>query len=70
MSLGPHLLDKAKRCFTYCGDDRCDCGAATGMIVADVIDAFRQDVRDILAEDRERRRASREAALKSKALIR
>ncbi len=66
MSIIPPRTVGEKRCFVYCGDDRCDCGAAE---LAAAIEAGRHDIEAILAEDRERRRAARRAR-NSKVLIR
>jgi hypothetical protein len=39
-----------KRCFTFCGEDQCDCGAAVDFIVADVFANFRKRLKQILED--------------------
>lgn len=44
-------INEDKCCFTFCGEDRCDCGAATGFIVANCTAGFRAELARILADE-------------------
>lgn len=44
MSICPPRTDEGKRCFTFCGEDRCDCGAVTAFIVSDISARFGEEL--------------------------
>jgi hypothetical protein len=40
MSFAPPMIQEGKRCFVYCGDDRCNCGARPQVGFAEVLPPF------------------------------
>lgn len=44
----PAVIKSERRCFAYCGDDQCDCGAAYDVIVTDVSASFKAELQRIM----------------------
>jgi len=64
MTLAPNPLNEGKRCFVYCGDDRCNCGMNRPPLT-DRVEAIKSLIRDALADMARQREVYGDAAMRS-----